>query len=67
MKLWQSKKHKFPKLLLRLEEYADHYDMQVLAIDSFQDLDDDALEEAPYLGNIIVDAYGIICIPEDAP
>jgi len=58
---------KFQQLLLCLEAYADQHDMQVLYVDNFEDLSDYELEFPPYSNNIVVDSFGVICIPDDAP
>jgi len=58
---------KFQRLLLCLEAYADEHDMQVLYVDNFENLSDDDIDRPPYANNIVVDSFGVICIPHDAP
>ena len=58
---------KFQQLLLCLEAYADHHGIQVLYIDNLNDLTDTMLDEPVYATNIVVDSFGVILIPHDAP
>jgi len=41
--------------------------MQVISVRSLNNLTDEMLDHSPYINNIVVDSFGVIIIPDDAP